>query len=170
MCDAYSSSIRTPRQEGLEPAPASAVRRGGQQSGLRIAMPENVSLLKRSVRPYARGGQGVHGRKQHDGKEADERRVAAAATVRVGDRRERLDAVHCRVPPYRCSEAARVIPKDENPEKPYTIKIPLDVANMFWYHACNSSTYVFILSLKERPQWRGVSVLKSRGAKNGCHK
>jgi len=119
MCDAYSSSIRTPRQEGLEPAPASAVRRGGQQSGLRIAMPENVSLLKRSVRPYARGGRGVHGRKQHDGKEADKRRVAAAATVRVGDRRERLDAVHCRVPPYRCSEAARVIPKDENPEKPY---------------------------------------------------
>jgi hypothetical protein len=46
-----SSSIRTPWQAGLEPAPASAARRGGQNSRLRIAMPENASLLKRSVRP-----------------------------------------------------------------------------------------------------------------------
>jgi hypothetical protein len=46
-----SGSIRTPWQAGLEPAPASAVRRGGQNSRLRIAMPENASLLKRSVRP-----------------------------------------------------------------------------------------------------------------------
>ena len=61
----------------------------------------------------------MHGRAQHDGKETDERRVAAAATARVGDRRERLDAMHCRVPPYGCSEAALMILKDENTEKPY---------------------------------------------------
>jgi len=60
----------------------------------------------------------VHSRAQHDGEEAEERRVAAAATARVGDRRERLDAMHRHVPPYRCSEAARMIPKNENPEKP----------------------------------------------------
>jgi len=35
----------------------------------------------------------VHGRAQHDGEEAEERIVAAAATARVGDRRERLDAI-----------------------------------------------------------------------------
>ena len=60
----------------------------------------------------------MHSRAQHDGEEAEERRVAAAATARVGDRRERLDAMHRHVPLYRCSEAARMIPKNENPEKP----------------------------------------------------
>ncbi len=59
------------------------------------------------------------GRAQHDGKEADERTAAAVATARVGDRRECLDAMHRHVPPDRCSEAARMIPKNENPEKPY---------------------------------------------------
>jgi hypothetical protein len=44
--------------------------------------------------------------------------VAAAATARVGDRRERLYAMHCRVPLYRCGKAALLLPKDENPEKP----------------------------------------------------
>ena len=55
--------------------------------------------------PLARVGR-VHSRAQHDGEEADARREAAAATARVGDRRERLDATHRHVPPYRCSEAA----------------------------------------------------------------
>jgi len=41
-----------------------------------------------------------HGRAQHDGKEADERTAASVATVRVGDRRECLDDMHCRVTPY----------------------------------------------------------------------
>ena len=49
MC--ISGSIRTPWRAGLEPAPASAVRRSGQNSRLPIATPENASLLKRSVRP-----------------------------------------------------------------------------------------------------------------------
>jgi hypothetical protein len=62
---------------------------------------------------------GVHSRAQHDGEETEARIVAVAATVRVGDRRERLDAMHCRVPPYGCSEAALMILKDENTEKPY---------------------------------------------------
>jgi hypothetical protein len=60
----------------------------------------------------------VHGHEQHDGKESVERIVAAAATARVGDRRERLYAMHCRVPLYRCGKAALLLPKDENPEKP----------------------------------------------------
>jgi hypothetical protein len=71
--------------------------------------------------PLNAGGSGVHSRAQHDGKEADTRRVTAAATAQVGDRRERLDAMHRRALPYRCSEAARMISKDENPEKPYAI-------------------------------------------------
>ncbi len=41
-----------------------------------------------------------HGRAQHDGKEADERTAASVATARVGDRRERLDDMHCCVTPY----------------------------------------------------------------------
>jgi hypothetical protein len=61
-------------------------------------------LLKNST---LERGRGVHGRAQHDGKETDERRVAAAATARVGDRRERLDAMHRRVPPYRLLRAKR---------------------------------------------------------------
>ncbi len=61
----------------------------------------------------------MHGHEHHDGKESIERIVAAAATARVGDRRERLNAMRRHVPPYRCCEAALMIPKDENPEKPY---------------------------------------------------
>ena len=80
-----------------------------------------ICLRIPSFQPPLAGGLGVHGRDQHDGEEAEARRVAAAATTRVGDHRERLDAMHRRVPPYRCCEATRMIPKDENPEKPYTL-------------------------------------------------
>jgi hypothetical protein len=52
----------------------------------------------------------MHDRTQHDGEEADARRVAAAATARVRDHRERLDAMHRHVPPYRCSKAALLLP------------------------------------------------------------
>jgi len=56
----------------------------------------------------------MHSRAQHDGEEADERIAAFVATARVGDRRERLDAMHRRVSPYCCGEAALMIPKDED--------------------------------------------------------
>ncbi len=61
----------------------------------------------------------MHVREQHDGEEAEERILAAVATAWVGNRLERLDDIHRRVPPCRCSEAARMISKDENPEKLY---------------------------------------------------
>jgi hypothetical protein len=51
-------------------------------------MPE-IALNPPPFNPRLRG---VHSRAQHDGEEAEARIVAAAATARVGDRRERLDA------------------------------------------------------------------------------
>ncbi len=117
----------------------------------------------------------MHNRAQYDGEEADARRVAAAATARVRDHRERLDAMHHHVPPYRCGEAALLLPKDENPEKPWSeTGVPLVVRpgaavrpHAFWMDAIALRAYRHVIETVNRHLEKMGSERLPRGANAG---